>query len=76
MHYFNASRRLYIDIDAFKDYGFGVIVYHMQNDNNGPLDYTLKDNRVKIQPIIFLSKFLTGAESKYWPTKLKMAGLV
>jgi hypothetical protein len=48
MYYFNASRRLYIDIDAFKDYGFGVMVYYMQNDNDGSLDYTFKGNRVKV----------------------------
>ena len=30
----------------------------------------------KIKPILFLSHILSVAKLKYWPTKLKIAGLI
>jgi hypothetical protein len=41
------------------------MIYYMQNDNNGLFDYTFKNNRVKIQSIIFFNKLFTGVESRY-----------
>jgi len=76
LHHQNPNRRLYIDLDASKQFGFGVMVYHMQDDENGPLDHTIKGNRSKVQPILFLSKLLTDAETRYWPTELEVACLV
>src|SRR5437588_7323113 len=29
-----------------------------------------------LRPILFLSRSLTGAESRYWPTELEFSGLV
>jgi hypothetical protein len=29
MYYFDVSYRFYIDIDVFKYYGFGIMVYYM-----------------------------------------------
>jgi hypothetical protein len=48
----------------------------MEDDNNGPIDHTDKGNRHRVQPILFLSKLLIRAESRYWPTELKIACLV
>jgi hypothetical protein len=76
LHHQNPNRRLYIDLDASKRHGFGVMVYHMQDDHDGPLDHTAKGNRQKVQPILFLSKLLTDAETRYWPTELEIACLV
>lgn len=70
--HFCSDRTLYIDVDASKQRGFGVMVYHLKSTC---LD-TNKPKRIDIEPILFLSRMLTEAESKYWPTKLEMAGLV
>lgn len=73
--HFDPSRQLYIDLDASKQRGFGVIVYHLRNIAvaNGE-EHTATPGR--LQPILFLSKLLTTAESRYWPTELEVAGLV
>ena len=81
--HFDACQTLYIDIDASKDFGFGIIVYHddVQSATNPDssatttMAYTTR-GRKKIRPIMFLSRLLTAAEMNYWPTELEVAGLV
>ena len=65
------TRVTYIDVDASKRRGFGVVIYHLKPgaDPNSP-------KQGEIQPIMFLSRMLTTAEERYWPTELEMAGLV
>lgn len=52
--------------------GFGVIVYHCKKDGDEKVPPTKKN----VDPILFLSKTLSQAEGRYWPTELEMAGLV
>ena len=66
--HFDPKRQLYIDIDASKKQGFGAMIYHL---NGGD-----KAKPTAIDPILFLSKCLSPAESRYWPTELEMAGVV
>lgn len=66
--HFNPERQLYIDIDASKERGFGAMVYHLKNRDRA--------RPIAIEPILFLSKCLSLAESRYWPTELEMAGVV
>ena len=73
LHYFDSSRRLYIDLDSLKR-GVGVIVYHVKGDPDP--EKATNICKTDIQPIMFLSKLLSTAESHYWPTELEMAGLV
>ena len=70
--HFQSNRKLYIDLDASKEKGIGAMVYHVKGDP------TASDNikRGKIEPILFLSRMLSAAESRYWPTELEVAGLV
>lgn len=65
------TRVTYIDVDASKRRGFGVVIYHLKPgaDPNNP-------KHGEIEPILFLSRMLTSAEERYWPTELEMAGLV
>lgn len=70
--HFDPAKRLYIDIDVSKQYGFGGVVYHVDGD---PIDMA-EIQQQKICPILFLSKLLTPAERKYWPTELETAALV
>ena len=68
--HFDPSRTLYIDVDASTEVGFGAYAYHVKAESNG------LPKQKSIQPILFLSKLLTPAESRYWPTELEVAGLV
>ena len=65
------TRTTYVDVDASKRRGFGVVIYHLKPgaDPNNP-------KASEIEPIMFLSRMLTSAEERYWPTELEMAGLV
>lgn len=69
--HFNLSRPLFINLDALKKYGFGVIMYHVKGD---PTLGEIK--RTQVKPVLYLSKLLSTAEQNYWPTELEVAGLV
>ena len=69
--HFDSEGQLYVDIDAAKN-GFGVMVYHSRKDVSG----NIPPNRIDVEPIMFLSKLLSKAESRYWPTELEVACLV
>ncbi|SLM33512.1 reverse partial [Lasallia pustulata] len=69
--FFDRQRQLYIDIDGSKQWGFGIMVYHIKGDPGGN-DFPRKS----IQPVMFLSKLLNDAERNYWPTELEVAALV
>ncbi|KAJ5110022.1 hypothetical protein N7532_002667 [Penicillium argentinense] len=68
------NRQLYMDLDASKEAGFGAMVYHTtpgySHDPQKPPASTA------IQPVLFLSRCLSRAESNYWPTELEVACLV
>jgi len=70
VHY-QRQRPLYVFIDASKQRGFGVFVAHLTGDA-----VTASPPRTKVEPILFLSKTLTPAERRYWPTELEVACLV
>ena len=70
LHHFDPKRTLYIDIDASKETGFGVYAYHVKGDPTG------MPKQKSQQPILFLSKILSAAETRYWPTELEVAALV
>jgi hypothetical protein len=48
----------------------------MEGDQGEALDHTLKGNRSKIRPVMFMSKLLTDAESRYWPTEFEIACII
>ena len=69
--HFDSNRKLYIDLNAFKRWKFVVMIYHVVDDS--------KDGnfpRTAVQPILFFSKLLNGAEKNYWFTKLKVVEIV
>ena len=70
VHY-DRKRPLYIHLDASKARGFGVMIAHMEGDPE-----TTRPSRNKTQPVLFLSKTLSTAERRYWPTELEVACLV
>ena len=68
--HFDATRPLFIDLDASKVWGFAAMIYHVKGD------VTEGFSRTAVQPILFLSKMLNSAEQNYWPTELEVAGIV
>jgi hypothetical protein len=60
--HFSPIRILFIDLDASKESGFGAVVYHVLEPKDRspiPEDYL---QRLRIQPIIFLSRLLNAAK--------------
>lgn len=49
----------------------GAMVYHFKKPSNN--EFPVRSN---IEPLLFISRLLTPAETRYWPTKLELAGLV
>lgn len=64
-----------MDLDASKERGFGVVIYHIP-DNKHHQDLSKPPPRTWIQPTLFLSRTLTSAEKRYWPTELEVSCLV
>jgi hypothetical protein len=71
--HFNPTKRLYIDLDASKAFGFGAVLYHVKDESASGEGYP---KRSQIEPIMFLSRMLGTAERNYWPTELEIAGIV
>jgi len=67
LHHFQKILRLYIDLDASL-HGIGAMVYHTVNNRDPP-------TQKSVLPILFLSRVLKPAETRYWPTELEIAGL-
>lgn len=78
LYHYNPDRPTYFDVDASKRFGFGAMCYYVKGDPAPILEDGKVANfpRTDIQVILFLSKGLTDAELRYWPTELEMAGLV
>lgn len=72
--HFDPSRPLWIDLDASREWGFGVQIFHVKKDYDGSKGKW--PPRTAIEPIMFLSRMLTAAEKNYWPTELEIAGFV
>ena len=70
--HFDPIRALFADLDGSKEAGFGAMVYHVVGTVE-PGKYPAKS---AIQPIMFLSRLLKDAETRYWPTELEMAGMI
>lgn len=70
--YYDPARRLHIDLDSSKSWGFAAIVYYVKGDP----EINVLVARTSVEPILFLSKLLNNAERNYWPTELEVAGIV
>ena len=66
-------RQTFVDLDASKEFGIGAVVYHVKEGCCQPGEYP---PRSAIQPIMFLSRLLNSAETRYWPTEMEVAGIV
>ena len=70
----DSKRQIFIDFDINKKFDFDVIIYHLKS--------TTKWNEKKffsrkfVESILFLNKFFTFVETRYWSTKLKLFEIV
>ena len=70
--HFDRKRRLYIDLNVFKQWDFAAIVYHVLSDSFSDVTYS----RTVIQSIMFFSRCLNEVEKNYWSTELKIVDIV
>ena len=75
LYHFNKAKQLYVDVDASKERGIGAAVYHIHGEDTH-VDLSKPPGPTKVQPVLFLSRRLTPAETRYWPTELEIAGVV
>ena len=61
LYHFQPDRELYVFVDASKEMGIGGAAYQMSTPD---AEYS----KLGLRPILFLSRTLTGAETRYWPT--------
>ena len=71
--HFETMKSTFIDVDVSKKRNFEIMIFHVQNDSKKNDIIIIKN---KIQSIMFLSKILINAETRYWPTKLKMIEVI
>ncbi|KAF7561559.1 hypothetical protein G7046_g2573 [Stylonectria norvegica] len=79
LKFYSTKRPLFVDFDASAR-GFGAVVYHVKSD---ALAGMMKGGEIvkpppctAREPIAFLSRTLSDAETRYWSTELETAGFV
>lgn len=73
--HFDQDRPLWIDLDASREWGFGVQIFHVKKDYVASPG-TKWPSRTAIEPVMFLLRMLTAVEKNYWSTELEIAGFV
>ncbi len=68
----NLERQMFIDLNANKQFGFGVMIYHLK-ENLAKGKYL---TRKVVERIRFLSQLFHLTETCYWPTELELANIV
>ena len=69
--HFDFAKQLYADLN-FSDAGMSVMIYHVKSSCEF-VEYLFRNC---VQSIIFLSRFLTSIETRYWFTELELAEFV
>ena len=74
LYYFNPDKVLFLQVDACIERSFGVIVFYLANGYIWVPGTIIPSN--KVCPIIFLSCYLIGLETRYGPSKQEVVYLV
>lgn len=69
--YLNPKCQIFINLDASKEFEFGVIIYHLKR-NLTKKEYFA---RKVVEPILFLNQLLHPTETCYWPIKLELVSI-
>ena len=70
--HFNDHKQLYVNLNFSKN-EIDDIVYHVRDTKLSITEYSFKRD---VQSILFFSRFLTSAETRYWSIELEIAELV
>ena len=77
LSHFNSKQQLYINLNISKKFKFDVHVYHIKLDlMKSLLDFISLFNQRKMKCILFLSHFLSDAETQYWFIELEITEIV
>lgn len=78
LSHFDPTRTLFGDVDSSHERGHGVMWFHVKPEWKAfhTKDFKTPPPSTLVEPIMFLSRLLTSAEEKYWPTELEVACLV
>jgi hypothetical protein len=68
LSHFDQLRKLFIDVNISKKRNVGVMIFHVKKY----LEEDIIFKRIDIKSIMFVSKILTSAETRYWLIELKM----
>ena len=71
--YFNSKRTLFIDVNSSKIDKIDTIIYYLDDDE---LEFKECPDRKYIRLILFLSRLLKNAETRYWFIELELAEIV
>lgn len=74
IHHHNPDRILYFQIDGSIERGFGVMLFHTKKDYIWNPGSTIPSTQV--EPVMYLSRCLSQAETRYGPSELEVACLV
>ena len=71
IHY-NKLRQLYVDLNAFKQWDFAAMIYHVLNNSLNDITFS----RIAMQFIMFLNKCFNDVEKNYWFIELKIIDII
>ncbi|RYC55608.1 hypothetical protein CHU98_g10598 [Xylaria longipes] len=73
LHHHDPDRILYLQVDGSRERGFGVMLFHTKRG----FEYTGDPIPAhQIEPVMYLSRCLSQAETRYGPSELEVACLV
>ena len=74
----DSNRLIYIDLDVFKEFEFEAMIFHVKDDLKEDFKENVKSYSFKndIESIMFLSRLLIFAETRYWSIELKIVDFV
>ena len=70
--HYNKLRQFYVDLNAFKQWNFAIMIYHVQNDSSNDIIFF----HIMMQSIMFLSKCFNDIEKNYWFIELKIIDII
>ena len=70
--HFDFAKQLYVDLN-FSSIEINAMIYHVKSTFKNIFEYF---RRNAVQSIMFLSKLMTSAETRYWSIELKIAELI
>ena len=74
--HFDRIRILFINVNVFKKHDFGIIIYHVKNENKYRDNLKQLMIRIDMKFILFFNKCLTNVENRYWFIELKIVDLM